>query len=67
MGIEILDKNFLKNNSTLKGKDVYSVLDEKFSLYGVSYDNENKCFVRAPYNIAKEAAAMIREAIAKYC
>ena len=53
MDISKLDTNFLKSTESLDGKEVYSVLNEPFELYGISYDNENKCFVRAPYNLAK--------------
>ena len=53
MDISKLDVNFLKSTESLEDKEVYSVLNEPFELYGVSYDNENKCFVRAPYELAK--------------
>ncbi len=48
-----IDENFKDNEVDFSNKELYSVLNPKFDLYGVSYDNENKTFVRAPYNVAK--------------
>ena len=53
MDISKLDVNFLKSTESLEGKEVYSVLNEPFELYGIKYDYDNKCFVRAPYDLVK--------------
>lgn len=53
MDIAKLDKNFLKDNESLADKEIYSVLDKPFNLYGIKYDEPNQCFVRLPYELAK--------------
>lgn len=54
LSIEQIDENFKSVEVDLSNKDVYSVLDQNFDLYGIKYDNINGCFVRAPYNVAKD-------------
>ena len=57
LDITQIDENFKSEMiGDYSNLDVYSVLDPAFDLYGVSYDYDNKCFVRAPYDVAKSIA-----------
>lgn len=54
MGIEKIDKNFeLRQKINVDGAKVYEIPSEKFSLYGVTYDQETGGFVRMDPNVAK--------------
>ncbi|MBO5851227.1 MAG: hypothetical protein J6R29_02715, partial [Clostridia bacterium] len=56
LDVSQIDENFKSEIVDISNKDVYSVLNPKFDLYGISYDVDNQTFVRAPYNVAKSIA-----------
>ena len=56
LDIAQIDENFKSETVDFSNKDIYSVLEPVFDLYGVKYDTNNGCFVRAPYDVAKSIA-----------
>ena len=58
MRIEDIDPNF--KFETIKEEDIewISSLDERFSLYGVYYDEEEKSFVRMPQDACSHSRAI---------
>ena len=60
MKIQEIDKNF--DTYTEQGvteKDCYLLPDPAFTLYGVRYDEERKCFVRMDVSVAEKVSAVL--------
>ena len=57
MKIENVDSNMIINKTVSDdGFDLYSVLSKNVDLYGVTYDDELKCFTRFDNKIAKQVS-----------
>lgn len=60
MTIEQIDKNFAKQEVEIKdGKATYRLPYEKFSLFGLQYDRDNKRFTRLPDAVAKATSVNV--------
>ena len=61
MRIEDIDPNF--KFDTVKEEDIewISALDERFALYGVYYDEEEKSFVRMPRSVSSQVNAGVEQ------
>ena len=61
MDISKIDKNFKEQSvAACDGKATYAIPSKYFSLYGVQYDEKEKCFVRMPLAVA----ATVNEGVA---
>ncbi len=57
MGITNIDKNFMQRKEChLENLTLYQVPNENLALYGLSYDQNDKCFVRMPRNVAEKVS-----------
>ena len=57
MGIERIDKNFeLRQKINTEDAKVYDIPSEKFSLYGVRFDDRANCFVRMDSQVAERVS-----------